>query len=71
MSILDVLRSRMEEIAATATTAAEALDAGRVDYLEPGIARLLGAVDAVADRMADLCDRLAVGVDPQGEGQRK
>jgi hypothetical protein len=27
---------------------------------------LLGALDGVAERLADICERLAAGVDPQG-----
>jgi hypothetical protein len=48
------------------STAAEALDAGSVDFLPPEVARLLGALDGVAERPADICERLGAGVDPQG-----
>jgi hypothetical protein len=50
----------------TATTAAEALDAGSVDFLPGELARLPGALDGVSERLADVCERLAAGVDPQG-----
>jgi hypothetical protein len=71
MTTLASLRQRLQEIAATATTAAEALDAGSVDFLAPEVARLLGALDGVAERLADICDRLAAGVDPQGSSQER
>jgi hypothetical protein len=60
------LRARLQEIAATATTAAEALDAGSLDFLPGELARLLAGIDGVAERLADICERLAAGVDPQG-----
>jgi hypothetical protein len=41
-------------------------DSGGVDFLPPEVARLLGALDGVAERLADICERLAAGVDPQG-----
>jgi hypothetical protein len=37
-----------------------------VDFLAPEAARLLGALDGVAERLADICERLSAGVDPQG-----
>ncbi len=70
MTPLAALKARLLEIASTATTAAEALDAGRVDYLPPELSRLLGSLDVLAGRLVELCERLAVGVDPQGEGRR-
>jgi hypothetical protein len=66
MNPLDAVRHRLQEIAATASTAAEALDAGSVDFLSPEVARLLGALDGVAGRLGDICERLAAGVDPEG-----
>jgi hypothetical protein len=66
MTTLASLRRRLHEIAATASTAAEALDACGVDFLPGELARLLGALDGVAERLADVCERLAAGVDPQG-----
>jgi hypothetical protein len=59
------LRARLHEIAGLASTAAEALDAGRVDFLPPEVARLLGALDGVSERLADIWERLAAGVDPK------
>jgi hypothetical protein len=38
-----------------------------VDFLPPELSRLLGALDGVAERLEVVCERLAVGVDPQGE----
>jgi hypothetical protein len=64
--LVTALRDRLREVAATATTAAEALDDGSVDFLAPEVARLLGALDGVAERLVDICERLAAGVDPQG-----
>ena len=49
-----------------AASPTEALDACFVDFLPPEVARLLGALDGVAERLADICERLAAGVDPQG-----
>jgi hypothetical protein len=37
-----------------------------VDFLPPEVARLLGALDGVSERLGDVCERLAAGVDPQG-----
>jgi hypothetical protein len=48
MTTFTSLRQRLQEIAATASTAAEALDAGSVDFLPPEVARLPGALDGVA-----------------------
>jgi hypothetical protein len=60
------VKIRLQEIAATASTAAEALDAGRVDFLPPDLGHVLGALDGVAERLEVVCEGLAVGVDPQG-----
>jgi hypothetical protein len=49
-----------------ATTAAEALGAGSLDFLPGELARLLAGLDAAGDRLRDVCERLAAGVDPQG-----
>jgi hypothetical protein len=45
--LVAALRDRLREIAATASTAAEALDDAPVDFLPPEVARLLGALDSV------------------------
>jgi hypothetical protein len=66
MNPLDAVRHRLQEIATAASVAAQALDAGRCDFLPPELSRLLGALDGVRGRLADVCDRLAEGVDPQG-----
>jgi hypothetical protein len=66
MTTLASLRDRFREVAATASTAAEALDACSLDFLAPEVARLLGALDGVSERLADICERLAAGVDSQG-----
>jgi hypothetical protein len=36
-----------------------------VDFLPPEVDRLPGALDGVSERVADICERLAAGVDPQ------
>jgi hypothetical protein len=66
MNPLDAVKHRLQEIAATASCAAEALDAGGVDFLDGELSRYLGRLDVLADRLADVCGRLALGVDPQG-----
>jgi hypothetical protein len=66
MNPLDAVRHRLQESAATAATAAEALNACAVDLLSPELGRLAGALDGIAGRLADVCDRLSVGIDPQG-----
>jgi hypothetical protein len=65
MNPLDAVRHRLQEIATTAATAAEALDAGRCDFQGGELARYQGRLDVLALRLTDVCDRLAVGVDPQ------
>jgi hypothetical protein len=67
MDTLASLKAKLHEISTTAAVAAEALDAGRVDFLAPEVDRLVGTLDILAGRLADVCDRLAVGVDPQPE----
>jgi hypothetical protein len=37
-----------------------------VDFLPGELARLPGALDGVSERLGDICERLAAGVDPQG-----
>jgi hypothetical protein len=66
MNSLDEIRHRLQEIATTASTAAEALDASACDFLPPELARLAGALDGIAERLDAVCERLAAGVDPQG-----
>jgi hypothetical protein len=66
MTTLASLRQRLHEIAATASTAAEALDAGRVDFLPGELGRHLGRLDALAAGLAEVCELPAAGVDPQG-----
>jgi hypothetical protein len=60
------VRRRLLEIATTASTAAEALDAGRVDLFEVEVAPLLARKGAPAADLGDVCELLADGVDPQG-----
>jgi hypothetical protein len=69
MNALDAVRTRLEEIAATATVAAEALGSGAVDLMPAELDRFAGQLDAIAGRLGDVCDRLAVGVDPQRAGR--
>ena len=65
MTPLDAVRHRLQEIAATATTAAEALSTCEVDYLEPEVVRLLGNLDAVAERLTPVREKLAGGAIPR------
>jgi hypothetical protein len=70
MNALDAIRTRLLCIAATAETAAVALGAGAVDWLPPELERFALQLERVGARLADITDRLAVGVDPQG-GRRR
>jgi hypothetical protein len=65
MNALDAIRDHLQAIAATATLAAEALGAGAVDWLPPELDRFAHQLERVGARLADITDRLAVGVDPQ------
>jgi hypothetical protein len=65
VNTLDAIRARLLVIAADATTAAEALNGAAVDYLPAELPRLQMALDAVSERLAELLERLAVGIDPQ------
>jgi hypothetical protein len=65
-----LIRHRLQEIATAATTAAEALDGAAVDFLPPELARVLGRLDGVQERLEEACGLLALGVDPQPEGRR-
>jgi hypothetical protein len=42
-----------------------------VDFLPPEVARLLGALDGVSERLADICERLAAGMDPQSRPENR
>jgi hypothetical protein len=53
------IKARLLEIATAATTTAEALDAGRCDYLDPEVRRPAGALDVVGERLQVLLARLA------------
>jgi hypothetical protein len=63
---LTALKSRLRQIATDATTAAEAIDVGRCDFLDGELSRHLGRLDVLGMRLADVCEHLAAGVDPQG-----
>jgi hypothetical protein len=39
------------------------------DWLPAELGRLLGRLDAVVEGLADVCDRLSAGIDPQ-DGRR-
>ena len=65
MPALDAVRTRLQEISATATLAAEALGAGGVDWMPAELDRFAIQLERVEARLADITDRLAVGVDPQ------
>jgi hypothetical protein len=41
-----------------------------VDYLDPEVRRLAGALDVAAERVQELLARLALGVDPLPECHR-
>jgi hypothetical protein len=65
MSALEHVRTRLQEISATASLAARALDGAAVDWLPPELDRFAMQLEAVAARLVDVCERLSVGVDPQ------
>jgi hypothetical protein len=69
MLILSAVRHRRQEIAVAATTAAEALDAGRVVFLPPELARVLGRLDAVVERLEAAYGLRELGVDLRGAPQ--
>jgi hypothetical protein len=56
---------KLQEISTSASIAAQALDGCACDWLAPELGRLLGRLDAVAEGLADVCDRLSDGKDPQ------
>jgi hypothetical protein len=66
---LEHVRTRLEEISATAGLAAEALGGGTVDWMPAELDRFAHQLERVEARLADVCDRLAVGLDPQGAGR--
>jgi hypothetical protein len=68
MNALEHVRNRLQEISATATLAAETLGAGAVDWMPAELDRFAWQLARLATRLGDVCERLAVGVDPQGEG---
>jgi hypothetical protein len=63
---LDAVRTRLQAIASTAETAAGALGAGAVDWLPPELERFALQLERVGARLEEVCERLSVGVDPQG-----
>jgi hypothetical protein len=63
---LRAVRVRLHAIAGAAGLAGRALEGGRVDFLPPELDRFAMQLDAVAARLVDVCERLSVGVDPQG-----
>jgi hypothetical protein len=65
MSARDAVRHRLQEISATAALAAEAIGGAVLDFLPAELERFARQLDAVAGRLEDVCERLAVGVDPQ------
>jgi hypothetical protein len=62
------IRSRLQEIASAADTAAGALDGAALDFLEPELARHLASLEALAQRIAAVPTEPAgrVGVIPYG-----
>jgi hypothetical protein len=66
MNALDAVRTRLQQVSATAALAAEVLGGATLDFLPPELERFVMQLDAVAGRLEDICERLAVGVDPQG-----
>jgi hypothetical protein len=41
-----------------------------VDFRAPELERFAMQLDAIAGRLQEVCERLSVGVDPQGAGRR-
>jgi hypothetical protein len=62
MNALDTIRTHLLAIAATAETAAEALDGADVDWTSAAVERFVGQMGAVADRLEGVCDLLSTGV---------
>jgi hypothetical protein len=67
-AMTDTIRYRLEAIAAVAQTAAEALGGAALDFLPAELERFAVQLESVEARLADITDRLAVGVDPQRAG---
>jgi hypothetical protein len=65
MSALNAIRDHLLFIAAVAQTAAEALDGAALDFPPPELERFSQQLGAVEERLEDVIDRLAVGVDLQ------
>jgi hypothetical protein len=70
MNALEHVRMRLQQISDTAGLAAEALGAGAVDWMPAELERFAWQLDAIAGRLEDVCERLAVGLDPQRTGGR-
>jgi hypothetical protein len=66
MNPRDAVRHRLLAMADCAQTAAEALGGAALDFHPSELERFVRQLDAVAGRLEDVCERLAVGVDPQG-----
>jgi hypothetical protein len=62
------LRAKFYAIAAAAGLAGRVLEGARVDFLPPELERFAHQLDAIAGRLEEVCERLSVGVDPQGAG---
>jgi hypothetical protein len=69
VNALDAVLSRLHQIASTASLAARALDGATVDWLPPELDRFAWQLGRLAGRLEDVCERLSVGVDPQGAGR--
>jgi hypothetical protein len=65
MNALGTTRHRLLAIAEHARTSAEALAGAALDFLPPELDRFALQLERVEARLADITDRLAVGVDPQ------
>jgi hypothetical protein len=66
MTTADLIRTRLDAIAAAAQTAAEALDGAALDLCPGTLAEILSELEALDVRLDLALDRLASAVDPVG-----
>jgi hypothetical protein len=64
MTLPDLIRQRLDALAAAAQTGADALDGAALDLPEGTLASIPAKLDGLAGRLELALDRLGAGVDP-------